>query len=297
MPRPDVLPGPGDLSRRDFLGLALRLSVAAGFAPGAARLFAAPTNTAGSPSYAVNPLRPWWPEYRPPAAPVDLSRPLRFTFGWKFWDAESGPSKKTGKPKGGPKIAAIADIGSLSIERFPGPDGIRYGVKQNRPFGCVEGEILCGPGPAEPPIEWRITESLAGDTGGKQKAAPAFSPASTIRGKASGGKITLDAGSGPESFDAPGAVSEFSLLCNPAALAACGERPFTFVERGAILRPSQACRRDPAADLELGGAKIAAWLQSGTGVEPLHYLVDPDGRVLCRTAFATSLVLLEIADV
>lgn len=260
------------LNRRGFLGGCLKSSLlmALGGAwnqRGTAAVFSARSRE--QRPYALKPLGPLG--NRPGSPPPEAGGITSWRYDWKFYHI--GPS---------PETARIDDLGSVEIRRTASAGKVEYAVDQQREFGHYEAVLTCLDEPGEPLIQWEARQRQQGLT-------------SEVEGLVSGSTAHIVRGGVMEEMALSGPLhSDLSLLVRPSNLGALHNRTFCLLEGSAMVRPDVRVRRDPATDTEVDGVSTTAWLFTGTGLLPMHTLVDEAGRALCRTAFTTSLVLNQV---
>jgi hypothetical protein len=230
----------------------------------------------GATSYALNPLALH-------GGPLGSPAPGKGPFGaWGYrWVFNYMP--KDGKRE------KLADIGTLQMRRTVSGDRVEYKIAQKRLFGDYESTQVCEAGGGEPLIEWTARQVTT-----RKGEEPLVSE---VTGIIKGSELEIRRGKVLETTTLGGPLlSEVSLLANPACLPAVAGRGISLLEGGAVVRPDVLVRRDPEADTTQAGVSASAWLLTGTGLLPSHLMVDDGGRVLCRTMFATSLILDNIAS-
>jgi len=260
------------LTRRDFVGGITKAALALALA-GSWRFEARAASTPGSGSHAMNPLAPLRGTLGTPAPTAGP-----FT-NWRYRWVFNRVSRT-------PQSASISDIGSLQIRRTASPEQVEYNIEQKRLFGDYEATLVCGNEPGEPMREWRTRQVTD-----RRDAEPLIS---IVEGRVSGSEVEITRGQIREKIALSGPLhSEIPLLVSAANLQAVAKREITLLEGGAMVRPGVLVRRDSDADTALDGVSAAAWLMTGRGLMPAHFMVDESGRGLCRTLFTTSLVLEE----
>jgi len=267
--------GFNSLNRREFVGGITKTALALALA-GAWRspVMAAPQ--AEGTSYALNPLAPLGGALNTPAPKAGSI--TRWGYRWVF-----------NYVKPGGKNASISNIGTVQIRRAASADRIEYQVEQKRQFGDYEATLVCEAKAGEPLREWRTRQVTT-----RRGAEPLVS---TIEGRVAGQEAQITRGPIQEKIPLSGPLlSEIALLVNPANLAAVDGQPVSLLEGGAMVRPDVRVSRDAAADATVDGVSTAAWLMTGNGLLPAHFMVDAQGRGLCRTLFTTSLVLQEVSS-
>jgi hypothetical protein len=260
------------LSRRDFLSGICKTALALALA-GAWRSPATAAPGTGGASYALNPLAPWGGVLKTPAPQAGPMS--RWGYRWIF-----------NYVKPGGKGATIRDIGTLQIQRTTTGDRVQYEVEQSRTLGDYQATLVCDAKAGEPVIEWR-TRQVTSRSGGEPLV-------SLVEGTVTGNEVAITRGPIHEKIPLSGPLhSEIAQLVHPANLEALAGQPISLLEGGAMVRPNVLVRRDAVADATVDGVSAAAWLMTGTGLLPAHFMVDAQGRGLCRTLFTTSIVLQE----
>jgi hypothetical protein len=260
------------LSRRNFLSGISKTALAIALT-GAWRLPAMATSQAGGASYALSPLAPLGGVLQTPSP--KLSPINRWGYRWVF-------NHVTRAGRG----SSINDIGTLQIHRKVTGDKVEYQVEQERRFADYNATLVSDNKSGEPLNEWRCQQITL-----RRGAEPLISE---VEGRVAGAEVEITRGQIHEKISLSGPLhSEIALLVNPANLEALAGRGITLLEGGAMLRPDVLVSRDPAADATVDGVSAAAWLMTGTGLLPAHFMVDAEGRGLCRTLFTTSIVLQE----
>jgi len=259
-------------SRRDFLNGFSKSALAIALA-GAWRLPASAAPQAGAASYALSPLAPLGGVLKTPTpGPGPITG---WGYRWIFNHVTRNGSE-----------ASISDIGTLKIQRTASGDKVEYKIEQKRRFADYNATLLCDNKSGEPLDAWHCQQVTV-----RRGAEPLISE---IEGRVAGKEIEIIRGQIHEKFTLSGPLhSEIALLVNPDNLEALADDAISLLEGGAMVRPDVLISRDPAADATVDGVSAAAWLMTGTGLLPAHFMVDPQGRGLCRTLFTTSLVLQE----
>jgi hypothetical protein len=262
------------LNRREFVGGITKTALVLALA-GAWRSSAMAAPQVGGASYALNPLAPLGGVLKTPAP--EAGTITRWGYRWVL-----------NYVKPGGRGASISDIGTLQVQRTTQGDKVEYQVEQKRQFGDYEATLVCGNESGEPLREWRTRQVTT-----RRGAEPLVS---IVEGRVAGQEAQITRGPIHEKIPLSGPLlSEIALLVNPANLAAVAGQPVSLLEGGAMIRPDVRVSRDAAADATVDGVSAAAWLMTGTGLLPAHFMVDVQGRGLCRTLFTTSLVLQEVS--
>ncbi|MBI1353806.1 MAG: hypothetical protein GC160_05620 [Acidobacteria bacterium] len=190
-----------------------------------------------------------------------------------------------------PKTAVTknAEIGRLELAMDRQGDQTRVRVvqttKYSQPHNRIEAEILCRRDPLLSLQSWKLTSTI------EQRADCRYEAS----GRVEGHEVRLSDGLSERSFPVDGPlVCPWTLPFSTSAHAELPER-FALLDELLLYKPDQRLRREASVSLPYrdGERKMSCWSQRGTGVLPLHYFADDQGRCQLVTQSALAWALQE----
>lgn len=271
------------MNRRKFLSQCTRASLAAywlrlGLSPVSAAI---PLTSARSD--ALGPVRDYLGSYIEPTRSLDISRSQRMTYDIVAWSVGGGRSRTNTR------------AGQLQIKREPREGTVRYHIDQRMDGNRWVSEVVCTGGELGTPRHWQ-TEFSRGHSDPRLARLMVGQETASVEGKV----IRLRCGGRTREVPFENRlVCSWTMLDAGSVFPALAEenQPIDYLYEMSSLRPAQRIRRDPAfgaeADSKFGAA---AYLMTGEGSLPTHYVIGAKGQVLFQTVLLTSFALVKVEN-